>query len=157
MVDPVTITAALGVVGGIGKMFGGITASAQAKEQAAFFSEVYDEQIAVNNLLFNRQIRGELGEDITNIAARGVAQTGSPIESAIEEAFSKQLAREAKNQQLRFQQLQQEIQGKQSSQEALLGGIGGVVPIVGGLAEGIELRSKQKEAEGLTGSTTGDT
>jgi hypothetical protein len=110
-------------VGAVAGMIGGLVGSSQAKSQAAFSQKMLEEQIRVNDVLYAREIRGKLGENLVGAAARGVSQSGSVIDSAFDEAFTLQLQRSTKNLQLRAEQLQADVTGKQKSQAALLGGL----------------------------------
>ena len=127
MADPATIATIASGGSVLTKAIGGIIASAQARERAEFQQEIFEEQERINNLLYGRRIRQELGEDIASIAARGVAQRGSPVDAAFDKAFGIQLERAQRNAQLRLQALQAQVTGETQSQQALLSGLGGVL------------------------------
>lgn len=144
------MVAAVAVLAGIAaaqKIIGGIINSINARKQAKFNQKLLDEQIKVNDVIYAREIRGKLGENLVGAAARGVSQSGSVIDSAFDQAFGLQLQRSAKNFQLRAEQLQSDITGKQKSQSALLAGLAGALSAAQTGAEGVATEKNTEAAK----------
>lgn len=125
MVEPITMAVLAG--GSMGaKALGGIFAAQAAREKAEFFMQAYEEQEKLNDIVYAESIREDLGAQIANLGARGVAG-GNVKAAAFDSVFAKQLQRATSNQQLQFQQTQQMISGNVGSQNALLDGLKGVL------------------------------
>jgi hypothetical protein len=142
----VAAVAVLAGVSAVNSIVGGIFNSVNARKRAEFNQKLLEEQIQVNDILYAREIRSGLGDDLVGAAARGVSQTGSVIDSAFDKAFGLQLQRAARNYQLRVQQLQADVLGKQQSQQALLGGIKGALGAATIGAKGVATASKTADA-----------
>jgi len=120
-------TAALAAVAAVGNIIGGIRRGVQARRNAKFMRLVLQEQRKINDSLYARKIRQEVGSDLVNAAARGVAQTGTTLDTVFNEAFSLQQQRVIKNKELALSALRAEMEGSQFAQSAFAQGLGGAL------------------------------
>ena len=142
----VAVTAVLAGVSAGQKVIGGIINSINARKQAEFNQKLLEEQIAVNDILYAREIRAKTGESLVSAAARGVAQSGSVLDQAFDQAFGLQLQRAARNYQLRVEQTKTGVLGQQKSQSAFLTGLkGGLTAAITG-AEAVSTARKTSAA-----------
>lgn len=122
MVAPLVILAAATA---IQSAVGGLIGASNARKRAAYASKLYEQQALINDMIYSRKIREDVGADIASAAARGVAQTGSVTASIMNEAFGTQLQRVIRSNELRMQGLQSSIGGQQQAQSSILSGLAG--------------------------------